>query len=258
MGHERVGFLPNTKKWLNIVDDIGKFSDSFNNVPQIANNTIKLVKTRFRNIENDDGVLASFKFLVLLSISAKHKNPAQYLSESGINLQNDFTLFNLSKEINNYISTHAEQNEFNILANQAVLDTVSSWTKDNSIQLTLDLFDGKNSFDAWQKASKGDGFCELARSFYAKFTERYLKYFLERETSSHIKNLADRENFDRELSNHVNEISKHAFETTKIMQSFAAGWFNKNSEKKINDDQIKKFVSFAFNKIVSELIRDEQ
>ncbi|MBK7358112.1 MAG: hypothetical protein IPI45_11770 [Saprospiraceae bacterium] len=209
-------------------------------------------------IEEDGGVLAAFKYLILLSVSSKQDNSSDFLSEQGITLPTDFNLFDLSLSIKEFVGKEQDSKEYSAFAIQSMIDTVCEWSKKNELQQTLIFDSNKNSFDAWKNAADGSGFCELSRIFFSKFTERYLKYFLEREASTSIKSLYDRELFLEKLENHVQDISKHAFETAKIIQSLSAGWFNKRAMDKIpSEKEVKGFLSFAFQKINSELIREE-
>ncbi len=90
----------------------------------------------------------------------------------------------------------------------------------------------------------------MGRMFFAKITERYLNYFLDRGASVAIDNLSTRENFSKQLA-------KHTFETAKITQSFAAGWFNKNAKDKMPEESnIKSFLTLAFSKMSEELRRE--
>jgi hypothetical protein len=86
-----------------------------------------------------------------------------------------------------------------------------------------------------------------------------LNYFLDRVTSATFKNIQQREQFHHEIHDHIDDISKHAFETAKITQSFAAGWFNKHTREKIPDSkEIEGFLSIAFGKLRDELRREEE
>ena len=85
-----------------------------------------------------------------------------------------------------------------------------------------------------------------------------MKYFLEREASAVITNISERKKFNEELEKHINQISKHAFETSKITQSFAAGWFNKNVKESYPEEkEIKGFLSYALGKMKGELLQEE-
>ena len=97
-----------------------------------------------------------------------------------------------------------------------------------------------------------------AFTFFSNFTKRYLEYFLEREAAWTLKNIDERKHFKEKLETLVSEVSVHAFETAKITESFSAGWYNKNVKDKIpSDRKIQGFVDYAFNKINSELLREE-
>ncbi len=258
MGHERVGTLPKTERWKSIVRSIGDYADGGNSIVEIAAQTTKNVRRRFQNIDQDGGVFAAFKFIILIAHCAKSDAAFEKLAAEGIDLPKDFNLYDLAYVIQEFISKNSESKEYSAFAIQSIIETVSEWSKAHKTD-QVNLFESnENSLELWQQASNGSGFCEISRLFFSKFTERYLKYFLEREAATKINNLFDRTQFNRNLEVHVDKISKHAFETSKITQSFAAGWFNKYAKEKLpTDKRIQGFLSFAFQKINSELIREE-
>ena len=259
MGHERIGYLPKSKKWRDIVDEVANFTASSETIAQIANQTTKNVINRYENIEADKGVLAAFKFLILLSKSALQKDSSNFLATQGIYLPTNFNLLGLSKSIREFIHSNTESNEYSSFANHALIETISQWSKENKIQQQIQFDTNNNSFDEWRSAADGSGFCELSRMFFSNFTDNYLRYFLEREASAKINNLFDRDTFNKKLDEHVKEVSKHAFETAKITQSFSAGWYNKYAKDEIpSNEKIKDFVSFCFKKLNSEIIREKE
>jgi len=258
MGHERVGYLPKSQKWVRIVEKINQFSSENDNVSDIAYETTKNVRNRFQNIEQDSGVISAFKYLVLLAHASKLSNPADFLKTKGISLSKDFNIFELTKSVQDYVQKNQDSKEYSTFAVQSMIDTISDWSRKNELQQSLIFDSNKNSFEKWQKAADGKGFCELSRTFFSKFTERYLKYFLEREASSKIKSLYDKQQFINKLESHVADISQHAFEASKIIQSFSAGWFNNKARTQSPSDvEVKGFLSYAFKKINSELVREE-
>ncbi len=181
-----------------------------------------------------------------------------FLKAKGYRLQKSSTFFELTKSVQEYVLKNQNSKEYSTFAVQSIIDTIGEWSRKHEVQQTLIFDSNKNSFDTWQKAADGKGFCELSRTFFAKFTERYLKYFLEREASSKIKSLYERQQFINKLENHVQDISQHAFETAKIIQSLSAGWFNNKARTQPpTDAEVKGFLSYAFEKINSELVREE-
>jgi hypothetical protein len=84
-----------------------------------------------------------------------------------------------------------------------------------------------------------------------------LKYFLHREASAQLTTVEARDAFEASLDLHVEDISRHAFEATKITQSFAAGWYNAHARRARPDKQeLDRFLSFAMGKLRQELLRE--
>jgi hypothetical protein len=80
---------------------------------------------------------------------------------------------------------------------------------------------------------------------------------LEREASSALPSLDAREAFEHNLRAHIQEVSHHAFETSKITQSFAAGWYNNHArDSQPSDSEIQGFLAIAFGKLQEELQRE--
>lgn len=258
MGHERVGTLPKTKPWRIVVGQIASFTPATSNVHDITHQTLQNVRARFESIETDSGVLSSFEFLVLLAFASKERNPNKFLESKGIQMPEKLTPLQLSKEINKWVSRNKDSDEYAAFAQGAAVDAVGEWYMKNESSQT-DLFSSnKNPIDIWKKSGNGSGFCELSRLYFSKFTERYLKYFLEREASAVLRNIDDRNKFDSQVKAHVNDISEHAFETSKITQSFAAGWFNNQIKKGApSKKSLQAFLSISFGKMKSELLREQ-
>jgi hypothetical protein len=144
------------------------------------------------------------------------------------------------------------------LLNGAAAETLTSWHSSQTHQPGLYTeTPGQITENVWARASTGAGFSEISRLFLARFTERYLRYFLEREASAVIKNVAVRERFSAQLHESVELVSKHAFETSKISQSFAAGWFNKHARAETpSNSKLSRFLRVAFSKMREELRRE--
>lgn len=256
MGHERVGFLPKTKRWRQIVNSIAATSD-FNTKASavIAAQTMRNVACRFKRMHDDPGVQAAFGYLLALAL---HNLPLEekQLASPNSTLEGNPSPARITQRLHEWIWSHASSQEYAELAYRAASDAIAEWSSNCSVQQSL-FQSETNSKDIWGKASNGSGFCSVSRSFFAHFTEHYLLYFLEREASSVIESWQEREQFTVSIEEHIDSISKHAFETSKITQSFSAGWFNKYARlMRPTDKQISGFLAIAFNKIYEELQRE--
>lgn len=256
MGHERVGFLPKSKPWRDVVKQIAGLYVSDIEVSDIVRQTTMNVRSRLSNLHNDEGVLAAFKFLVALSVFSRSKEPRNDLISLDIKLPENFTPLSLSKVFNAWMGIPNGSLEYSQIARSATIDVIGIWSEKNRLQQQQLFSLEDDPFDVWRKAGNGAGFCEVARLFFAKFTERYLNYFLEREASANLS-INEREDFHYKIQEHVDEISCHAFETTKIAQSFAAGWFNKHAREKMpTENEMRGFLAHSFGKIRDELRRE--
>jgi hypothetical protein len=223
----------------------------------IARETIKNVRLKLRNISRDSGVKATFQFLVTLSVASRSDNPRKELQDVGISVPEKTTPLTMAKAVRDWVKPKIGSVEYGEIAQSAAIDAIALWYKKHS-QYQIGFFELEaNPLGIWRASGSGAGFCELARLFFAKFTERYLNYFIEREASAACQNMVDRNRLYEQLQEHVEDISQHAFETAKITQSFAAGWFNKNTKEGFpNSDQIEGFLSVGFGKIRDELLRE--
>ncbi|RKU08857.1 hypothetical protein C6503_22365 [Candidatus Poribacteria bacterium] len=257
MGHERMSVLPQTKKWRDIFEQIAGRHVSDTEIEDITQKTIQNVRSRFRHIERDSGVLGTFQFLVNLAVASREENPQVWLLDIGIELPNNPTPLSFAKAVNAYVASQKDSFEYSGIAQKAASEAISIWYDQNHVN-SLSLLDSlKDPFEVWRKAGNGAGFCELSRLFFGKFTQGYLEYFLEREISAALGSIDERIKFGQYLEKHIDAISSNAFETAKITQSFAAGWFNQHTKKGIpSKKEVQGFLWHAFGKMREELQRE--
>lgn len=254
MGHERLGLLPRTIRWRVIVEDILRSQGSHDKVADLADKTLYNVKDRFSKLFRDRGVQAAFGYLVSLATAGLSQTTG--LSSAETNLKENPSPARIAKNLSDWVGRHALSQEYAEVACRAGADTIADWTRSRSEQGLL-FDDRKSASEVWTESASAKGFCEVSRSFFAHFTERYLRYFLEREASAQLSTFRARESFTKSLHDHIEDISRHAFETSKITQSFAAGWFNNHArESRPTDREIQGFLAIAFGKLQEEMQRE--
>ena len=256
MGHERGDALPHSKRWRDVVTQLAEWSGSQQELAELAAATLRNVSKKFRNLHTDDGVVAAFQFLLALAKNASSGNLSAQSYMPDIDLSNDPSSLRLVRELRSWVDNQQGSLEYADIAAKASSDAIVMWSDQKKRQLTI--FESNNlSKDIWRQADSGAGFCEVSRLFFSKFTERYLNYFLDREASAVMKHAKDRDQFATSLRKHVDEVSIFAFETSRITQSFAAGWFNNHARDQVpSKGQFKGFLSIAFGKMREELIRE--
>lgn len=259
MGHERVGVLPKTKKWSNLVRQVYYVYSSDVSIESISAQTLKNVRSQYERLGRDDAVKNVFSFFVRFARAFQAEDVTSELSRSGIYLPENPTILSIVKNLRNQIPQRIVSTENGQITLAAAADAIGQWYKNHSIQ-QISLFKPTDEFyENWRKLGSGSGFCELSRLFFGRLTERYLNYFLDRAASATLETINQRERFRKDVQTHIDDISKHAFETAMITQSFAAGWFNAHARKKMpNEKEIEGFLSIAFGKMRDELRREEE
>jgi hypothetical protein len=248
MGHERIGVLPRSLSWRDVVARMGSFP-SAGGVEPVAKAVVENVQDRIPDIPRDAGVQASFAFLVGLAVAARSADPTD-VRPWEINLPNGGTPLELSIALRRWVRAQGGQGEYAELATQAATDALVDWYgRHPSSQ--HDLFtSAPDPYDPWRGVRDGRGFSELAHAYFAAFTKRYLDYFLDREASAVIPTIEERERFDE-------GVTRHSVETAKITQSFAAGWFYGHTQNGLPTlGEVQRFLGVAFGKIREELLRE--
>ncbi|MDO9534068.1 MAG: hypothetical protein Q7J85_01770 [Bacillota bacterium] len=255
MGHERIGFLPKTKQWQSIVHELVKYSGDSEVISKIAENTLYCIRSSYNSIAYDESMISAIRFLTTLCFSASSDSQGEYLNQQGFCTDSELSLFSLMKSVEQYLATSTASLEINKMAKDALMQALVTYKQSHeTVQLKLAGFE---SDSVWSKTATGAAFCELTRSFVASFTDRQLRYYLERVAAGTLSNYSQLVSFTKELTAQTNAITSHTSEVSKIMQSFAAGWYNKYSARTTPpDSDISRFLSMAFGKIKEEFRRE--
>lgn len=248
MGHERLGALPRSRPWQDVVARMGSFN-SAGDVKPVARAVVENVQRRIPDIPKDTGVQASFAFLVGLAVASRSEDPTEVYPWE-INLPDSGTPLELGLVLRQWVRAQGIQGEYAELATQAATDALVDWYERHPSS-QHDLFvAAPEPYGPWRGIRDGRGFSELAHAYFSAFTKRYLDYFLDREASAVIPTIEQRERFD-------DGVARHSAETAKITQSFAAGWFNGHTKDGLPPiAEVEGFLGVAFRKIREELLRE--
>ena len=258
MGHERLGVLPKTTPWSNIIDQMETLYESGDcSVADIAQEVLKNVRNRYEKLGEDVAIRTVLSALIKLSHAYSHEHPSDRFGELTLDNSISPTVSSVIQAIREKIPEGEINSEYTQLALRATSDALIEWQKEHASTQTNLFEPADESIQPWKELGTGAGFCELSKSFFGNLTERYLNYFLDRAASTHLT-LSEKDRFDSELKEYVGEVSKHAFETAKITQSFSAGWFNKYVRDSLPDEKTKRrFINKTFKKLQEEILREE-
>lgn len=255
MGHERIGFLPHTRQWQAITDQLTQFTNGDTTITQIINGTLDATKRAYEKMPYDESVIKALSFIATLSFSAKQEDQIGFLNNNGYAIGSQISLFSLMASAKEYISTDYGSLEVNKLATDAVLQAVITYQQKHETG-QLSIFSDQSQ-NVWKDVGSGSAFCEMARTFFAAFTEKHVKYYIERAAASCIDDYRTLNQFNQQLSTQSAAIADHAFEISKLTESFAAAWFNKNVVNSLpTEKQIEVFLRISFGKLREEFRRE--
>ena len=254
MGHIRLGTLPQSKKWRDVV----KCIDSGASVDVIAEAAAKASERDLSQASKDPRFQFVASLLVRLPLLARAPGFQDALADLGCG-DNPLTsvaglLAGLDQAIERQSFRSGRASDAGLLAKAALLETLSVHLRDRLP--TLFEPTSQEIRVALGEFASGDRFATLARDFFARLTYRSLDYYLSRELANHIgKNR--RFASDAQRVAFQQSLAQHSFEASRIVQEFAGGWFGKTvwQRQALDQDAINRFTDYAFKKMRSELGR---
>ncbi len=254
MGHIRLGVLPKSRKWQQVVGLL-RFGADINAVASAA---ALAAEKDLANASKDPLFHFVAKLLVELPLAARSPGFSDYLSQLGLsdNILTSPAAFaaGISNAIDDYAFATGQRSDLGEMAQMAFVENITRQLN-RSLPGLFQPEPGEVRREIG-KLSGGKEFAAFTRSFFASLTYKSLDYYLSRELANHT---GDGERFetDKQRSAFEHALSSHAFEASRIVEEYAGGWYGKNvwQNSNLTDETIQGFSSFAFKKIRKELGR---
>ncbi len=253
MGHVRLGTLPRTREWNEVVRLIADGA----NVPEVAEATFEAADKAFSRMANDTGFNEAVWLLIQFGVAANKPIPAEHLESIGIKLSTQTSVAEVASAINTSHSEEASHSrahsDIGSLANKALVSAITAHLSEK----LGGLFEASSTdvYGVLAKLGKGKEFGRLSRSFFSKITEYSLKYFLDKTIDTH---LGQGQRFQtRDDSRTFREaLTIHCREASEVVEDFASEWFSKTrfeGHGDIHREKTEGFGWYAVEKIRSEM-----
>jgi hypothetical protein len=252
MGHVRLGVLPKSRKWRQVVEELRLGAG----VGEIAGLAAEAAETSLQAAAGDPAFLHSFWLLTQVPLAARGPAFAEDLGGLGIMVADDRGLLDVAAAISSAVDRHAlEQGGRTDLGEMAQMAAVESLTA--VVAPTLPSLFGPSPEEVQRaigRLASGDHFSTLAREFFARLMQRTLDYYLSRELSKHT-GAGERFRDDGARSQFDQALDRHCREASRIVEEFAGGWYGKNvyQGEGLTRDAVGRFAPIAFKKIRAEL-----
>jgi len=251
MGHIRLGKLPQTRSWKQVVELL----ETGANTPQIAAATLEAAKRGLKEASQDPGLIRALWLLTQLPLAARQRDFTQALRSLGLSIPDDPGLFDITaaftQAVDNELWQTRGRTDLAEMAQLAAVETLAQ--KAGEYCPTLFAATSQDVQSAFRKFSTKDGFSRLARDFFSRLVYRYSAYFLSRELSNHVgtdkrfKDIAEHSAFNEAFS-------LHCWQSSFIVEEYAGGWYSaENYRGGIDEAKAANFVYVALKKLRKEL-----
>lgn len=252
MGHIRLGVLPKSRKWNQVVDELRLGAD----IDAVAASAADAAETSLKVASNDPAFLHAFWLLTQIPLAARGPDFADDLRRLGVQVVDRPSLMDVVAAISGAVDRYARERggrtDLGEMAQMAAVESLAALVGPNlpslfepgpgEVQRAIGRFAG------------GDRFGALAREFFARLTQRSLDYYLSRELNRYI-GPGERFRDDGARSQFDDALDRHCREASRIVEAFAGGWYGKNvyQGEGLTPDAIRRFAPVAFKKIRAEL-----
>ncbi|MFN7990033.1 MAG: hypothetical protein U0529_21350 [Thermoanaerobaculia bacterium] len=253
MGDNRLGPLPRTRRWSEVVDLVGAGASS----AAVAAATLDAADEVLSGAADDPTLARSFWLLTQIPDAARSPNFAKALQDLGLAVSDEPSASELTaaftEAVDREIDSRRARTGPGELAQFAAVESLSALFRDQ----TSPLFGSSPDEVRLQLGKLGTParFGQLARSFFARFTERFLSYYISKELPRHIgpggrfSDLEEQKAFREALATHCGQAAR-------IVEDFAGGWYSKaRFEGELSEARARRFLGYAFKKIRGELRR---
>lgn len=250
MGHIRIGRLPKSRQWSEIVDLIGNEQAE---VSDVARAVVEAARSAYESAGADPGIVESVRIMAELAVAARSKNFEDSLRNSGyrVEVETDAISFldDVFREADRRIGRVEDRTIFTEFASVALREALTEVVSAQSGTLFTSGLDDVQA--AYRAFSTQRGFAKLSRSFFSKVLSRSLRYFTDHEASNLLGSgrLANQD----ALHEFNRAIDGYAYEAARIVEEFGGAWYSKRSWLEDTGERAGGFTAVAMRKLSDEL-----
>lgn len=253
MGHMRIGALPATRAWREVVQLIADHAE----VAAIADATQRAAEKAFAWVQQNAGFRETVHLLTQLGLAGSNADVIAALKDAGINIPEVTSVPEVALAIGDALEWRMNAVRHRSDLGEMCVRALVSAVTEHLDQRVRGLFEPTRDevVGALKQVSKPKEFGELARSFFATLTYETLDYFLSRELNTQ---LGEGERFatTNQVAQFESGLRTHCEETSVIAADFAAEWFSKHRHEEggnISRESAEGFGWYAMQKIRAEL-----
>jgi hypothetical protein len=251
MGSNRLGRLPDSKPWRNVVGHIAEGAGA----AVVAAATSAAAVSGLERGRWDRGVAHVIFLLARTAVAARQPRFEDELSALGIAVPPAPTLFDLTAGFTTALQDwHAAnpgaRTDLGEMATLAGAESITFCVGDRAAGL---FPTGAEVQDAVRDLSTLNGFAAFGHDYFARFTRRFLLYHLGRELSQHVGGVGRFADSSAHTA-FVADLETHCREAAVIVREYVGKWYSKAKfETGISERRAQDFSAYSLEKIRREL-----
>ena len=253
MGHVRLGTLPRTRNWIQVLDLVGGGAGA----PDVAAATMHAAQRGLEAAAEDKGLVYTVWLLTQVPLAARSADFEGRLRKLGLDVSGSPSLLEVTGAFAGAVDAHLRRTggrtDLGEMAQMAAAEAMTVLgTPANG-----NLFDeaSPSAREALERFTTTKQFSSLAREFFARLTTKYLSYFLSRELSNYVGPGGRFAGMDGHAE-FTRALDVHCQQAARIVEEFSGGWFSKGQFKgPITQQKASGFVHVALKKIRAELAK---
>ncbi len=253
MGHIRLGRLPKTQNWQDLV---GLLSVPGPDPARVAAATARGAHLRLRRLSTDTSLTYCFWLLTRLASAARRPDFVDALGDLGLEARSSDSvagfISQVSDRVRDEVGQHPESGPFSDLAADALTRALTETVGTEGRSLFGSSLEDLER--ALRKHASPDRFAVVTQRFFGDFLARTLRFYVDKELPQHVGvgGFAD----IGQSAAFVEDLDRYTRQSAVIVQQFAADWFSKHDWQTggaIGRDDAERFVAVALRKLRKEL-----
>ena len=253
LGHTRIGTLPASRKWRQVIELIGGGAD----VREVAAATAKAAERSLANASDNAVLQRAFWLLTQIPLAARQESFSEALRAIGLLVGEKPTLPEICTAmlaaLDRMAGSTRPRSDLDEMARLSAVENLNAVVGRNIPALLGPAHEAEDPRKALCGLATVKQFGVLARDFFSRLARRCLDYFLSRELPNHV-GVTKRFHSLREHREFEEALDLHCREAASIVRDFAGEWYSRTTyEGGIDEGKAGRFAFVAFKKLRAEL-----
>ena len=184
MGHSRIGTLPRTRRWDEVVELIATGADA----STVADTTLWAAQKALGVVQDDPGFREAMFLMVQLALAGSQKDAVEHLAGVGVEMEGGFSAADLaaaiSAAIDRKMAARGQRQDWGEISRESLVSAACAYVAESGQM----LFEAERSdlTANLHRLHRTEEFGRFGRGFFATLANKCLNYFLSKTLGTHV------------------------------------------------------------------------